>query len=83
MSSKKSKKSEVKVEIQNNPKVRDYSQAKVESDIKKTESAIAKLETDIKNHEQIFKDKGEELKELKKKLDSFKFIKNNLPLVTV
>ena len=84
MSSKKSKKSsDLKVEIQHNTKVRDYSEMKLSADIKKCESAIAKLEDSIKNHDQLMKDKAEQLKESKKKLEEFNFIKNNLPLVTV
>ena len=83
MSSKKSKKSEVKVEIQHNTKVRDYSEMKLSADIKKCESAIAKLEDSIKNHDQLMKDKAEQLKDSKKKLEEFKFIQGNLPLCTV
>ena len=66
-----------------NTKVRDYSQLKVDGDIKKCESSITKLEESIKNHEQEFKDKAEQLKELKKKLEEYKFIKSNLPLCQV
>jgi hypothetical protein len=57
MSSKKSKKSEVKAEVVTHCKVRDYSQIKIDSDIKKTESAISKLQDSIKNHEKEFEKK--------------------------
>ena len=84
MSSKKSKKSsDLKVEIQHNTKVRDYSEMKLSADIKKCEPAIAKLENDIKNHDQLMKDKAEQLKDSKKKLEEYKFIQVNLTLCTV
>lgn len=72
----------VDTEVKNPISVREYSENKIESDLKKCEKKIESIEYEINNHDNVMKSKKEELHHLKDELERLKFVKNNLHLCT-
>jgi hypothetical protein len=72
----------VEPEVKNSMSVKEYSENKIESDLRKTEKKILNLEYIINNHDQELKQKKEELDLTKQEFERLKFVKNNLHLCT-